>query len=254
MRSRNFISVVLLGGAFLTACSDAATSPEAEAPNVSAAVKRGEKFVKVAITSPTAPSISLGVGATAQITSKLYYNRGGTLKGAPYVAYSSSDPCVATVTSAYPSWGLVKGVKGGTVQIYAEAWGKADTITVTVEGSDDLDPSCGERRAAARRADESFGLPAGSYAVKAGEKLTKLVLFAPKAPVVAGQKVTLVAELWYSGGGKLLANRYVGFRSTAPSVASVATGGVVRGVAPSTANVIVRLGTMADTVPVTVVQ
>jgi len=254
MRSRNFISVALLSGAFLTACSDAATAPNAEAPAVSAAIRSGEKLVRVAITSPTATSISLGVGATAQLTSKMYYSRGGSLPGVPYVAYSSSDPCVATVTSAYPSWGRVKGVRGGTVQIYAEAWGKADTITVTVEGSGNLDPNCGERRKAARRADESFGNPAGSYSVRAGEKLTKLVLFAPKASVPAGRKVKLVAELWYSGGGKLLANRYVWFNSTAPATASVVRGGDVTGRTPGTANVIVHLGNMADTVPVTVVR
>jgi len=252
MRSRNFASIVLLGGAFLTACADSTTAPKDEAPDVNAAVRTGERLSRVVIRVPgsqtSSTSIRLRVGESIQLSSMLYYSRGGSLKGTPYVQWGTQNGCIATVTNTQSSRGKIRGTKAGTVRIIAEFAGKADTVNVTVQGSGNADPNCERRRATANKNDESNGTPARSYHVRAGEKLVKVVLFKPRGEVKVGKSLTLVAEFWYNRGGKLLGNRYIGFSSLNTQVATVERGGKVTPRSAGTAKMAIRLGQFADTV------
>lgn len=253
MRSRFLLPCALVGGSLLAACSnDVATSPTAEAAAVNASVSSGETFSRIGITNPSTTYYSMGVGAVKQMYATLYYSKGGTLAGVPYAAWMAVDPCIAKVTTAYPSWGKVTGVKSGTTLIIATAWGKADTVKVTVSGTGNLDPYCYTRLWTFNTSDVSFtGTPATSYSVKSGETLKKVVLFAPKYPIKVGQTIKLVSELWYSGGGKLNGVPYVNYTSTDGSVATIDyRTGYATGRKIGRTKIIVRMGTnMADTVP-----
>jgi len=244
-------SVVVLGSVLTVACGDTPTSVqplEVSAPSFG--VRSGETFSYIKLTDPTATLISMGVGASRQMAATLYYSAGGWLPSAPYASWMSMDNCVATVTNASPSWGLVKGIKAGTAKIIVSAWGKADTVTVEVTGTGDLDPGCADRQWQWDYTDVSFtGTPATSYYVASGEVLKKVVLFAPKDTLAVGYKKTLRAEMWYSKGGKLNGKGYVSFSTTDGAIATISSGGVVLGKAPGRVKVIARLGSYADTVP-----
>jgi hypothetical protein len=257
MNGRNMNKAVLktaavIGGLLVVGCSEspvAVERPTVGEPN--AAVKTGEAFEFIKIDNSS--SLSLAVGGTAKMAGTLHYSLGGTLPSSPYASWTSTDNCVATVSSAYPSWGTVKGVKSGTAKIIASAWGKADTVTVTVTGTGNLDAKCAENEWSWNYRDVSFtGSPAKSYGVKAGEKLKQVVLFAGPSPdytIAPGASVTLRSELWYNKGGKLNGRKYVSFSTTDGSVATVSNRGVVHGIAPGRVKVIARLGEFADTVP-----
>jgi hypothetical protein len=255
MRSRSLVPAMLVLVTAATACGDAATAPNAIGPSAtpSASVRTGETFRKIAITSPSVSALSLTTGTIKQMAGTLYYSLGGTLPSSPYAAWSSSDPCVATVTSAYPSWGKVTAVAPGTARIIASVWGKADTVTVTVTGTGTPSQACYDKLWYFNTSDVSFtGTPSTSYHVSAGETLKKVVLFAPKDTLTVSELRTLSSELWYSAGGKLNGVPYVNFTSTDAGVATVDfQKGVVTARAPGRTKLIVRLGTnMADTVPV----
>ena len=251
MRRAILSSVAVLSSVLSAACSDSPTSvAPLEVSGPSLGVTTGETFSHIALTDPAATSISLGVGATQQMAATLFYSQGGTLPSAPYGQWMSMDECVATVTNASPSWGLVKGVKAGTAKIIVSAWGKADTVSVSVTGTGDLDPTCAERQWQWDYSDVSFtGAPATSYAVGAGETLKQVVLFAPKDTLAVGTKKTLRAEMWYSKGGKLNGKGYVGFSTTDGSIATINSSGVVLAKAAGRVKVIARLGALADTGP-----
>jgi hypothetical protein len=258
MRHSILASVALLGTLGLAACEDnpmgVEQQPALAETGPSLAVSSGESFSYIKITNPSTATASLAPGGTLQMGGTLFYSAGGTLSSNPYAQWRSTDVCVATVTNAYPSWGLVKGLKSGTTKIIAEAWGKADTVTVTVSGTNYPSSSCYDAQWSWNYNDVSFtGTPSTSYGTAGGEALKKLVLFAGPKPdytiLVAG-KVTLRSELWYSLGGKLNGKGYVTFSVTDGSVASITSGGVVTGLKPGRTKVIARLGsTYADTVP-----
>ncbi len=75
---------------------------------------------------PSAPVVS--VGATATLTAFTLSDRGDTLPRRQ-VAWSSSDPAVATVD---PTTGVTTGVATGSTTITATAEGKTATLTLTV--------------------------------------------------------------------------------------------------------------------------
>ena len=156
------------------------------------------------------------------------------------------------MTTTSPSWGKVTGVKSGTTLLIATAFGKSDTVKVTVTGTGNLDSGCYTRLWTFNTNDVSFtGTPATSYSVRSGETLRKVVLFAPKTPAKVGYTKKLISELWYSSGGKLNGVPYVTFTSTDGSVASIDyRSGIATGRKIGRTKIIVRMGTsMADTVP-----
>lgn len=251
MRTRALIPLALLG-ASVAACADStAPEPTPSTPQIaSASVSTGETLSSVRITYPSGSSVTLGAGSSLQMRSMLYYSRGGTLNGVPYVQWSSSNPCVASVSSKYPSFGLVKGLRSGTTTIEARFAGKTDVVTVTVTGGSSS--GCSVPTASAP-GDPSNGTPSTRYGVRAGEKLVRLVVFNPKSAVRVGQTVRIATELWYSGGGKLNAQWYVRPYSTNNSVATM-SGTNLTGRSAGRAMVIAALGQFRDTAFVSVVR
>jgi hypothetical protein len=256
MRRFPLAAAVLFGSVLATACDEVPTAVDHSALSPSAAdlsVRSGETFSNVRITSPSNGSASLAVGGSQQMAAALFYSRGGRLPGAPYTQWRSADDCVATVTSASPSWGMVRGISAGTTQIIAEAWGRADTVTVRVTGAGNLDASCADRQWLWDYNDASFtATRIRRNTVQPGEVVRSLVLFAGPRPdytISRGGKVTLRAEMWYSRGGKLIANSFASFTSTDGSVATVTSTGVVTGRSSGRTKIIARLGQFADTVP-----
>jgi hypothetical protein len=259
MRNVTFASVLLLGSTLVAACNDSPTGADqpllADNTEPSLGVSAGETFTAIGITNPSSRTLSLSLGDSKQMSAMLRYNRGGTLAASPYASWRSSDNCVATVTSRSPSWGLVKGVRSGTALIIAEAWGKADTVVVSVSGSKRPDDSCYEAEWKFDLRDVSFtGAPltAAEYrreGPKAGERLTDLVLFAPKDPLKVGQSLVLSSELRYNRGGRLDGRKWVSFSVTDGAVARITRDGKVTAVGRGRTKVVARLGQYADTVP-----
>jgi hypothetical protein len=257
MRKATVAAVMVLGSALVAGCSDSPLGldePGLVPSDPSLAVSVGETFSHIKITTPSVKSVSMTVGGSRQMAATLYYSAGGTLAGVPYAHWRSTDPCVATVTSASPSWGLVRGVKSGTTKIIADSWYKADTVTVTVTGTGDLDPGCALRQWVWDWKDVSFtGTPASSYSVASGEKLVQVVLFAGPKPdwtIARGSTVTLRSEMWYDRGGKRNGRGSVTFASFDHSVATISSRGVVTGHAAGRTKIVARLGNLADTVPI----
>jgi hypothetical protein len=254
-----FVSVLcsaVLTGITVAACTDTPTGLDGLPPGStpSPAIAAGETFSHISITSPSTPTFSMEVASSRQMSATLHYSAGGTLASAPYAQWRSSDECIATVTNASPSWGLVRAVTAGTTRIIAEAWGRADTVTVTVTGSGNSDPGCYERQWIWDYEDVSFtGAPAKRYRVRAGEKVDRVVLFAAPRPdytLSVGRRITLRSELWYDQGGRLNGRGFVVFSTTDGSVATITPRGVVTALQPGRTKIIARLGSSyADTIP-----
>jgi hypothetical protein len=259
MRNVTIASVVLLGSVLAAACNESPVSTDTTllaGNQPSLGLSAGETFSSILITNPTTTTFALAPGGSKQMSATLKYSLGGTLAGVPYATWRSSDDCIATVTSASPSWGLVRGVASGTALIIAEAWGKADTVQVTVSGTAPLSQACLDAAWSWDYTDESFTeapLTGTQYKLagpKAGEKLTQVVLFAPKDSVPVAGTVQIASELRYDLGGKLNAKGYVVFSVLDGAVAKVGLTGKVTALAPGRTKVIARLGEFADTVPV----
>ena len=259
MTLRKLAPIVIVGGALLTACSDVSTAPMAEETvepgAVNAAIRSGETYKYIAIKDPSTTTYSMAVGASKQMLATLYYSLGGTLSSNPYATWYSVDPCVATVTTASPSWGMVKGVKAGTTMIIATAWGKSDTVTVSVTGTGNLDLTCETRLWTFNWSDVSFtGTPQGTYTKMptTGATISKVVTFGWKDTLTVGQTRDLKGELWYTDGTKLNAEsygaRYISTNGTVATVSSIS--GLVTAVAKGRTKIIQTLGSKADTVPV----
>jgi hypothetical protein len=257
MRKQLLAVCVLMASVLASACEEIPTGtsdPGLLDGHAQRAVSAGEAFTHIGITTPDTDALAMTVGETRPFSARLFYSAGGYLPSSPYAQWRSTDPCVATVTNTSPRWGVVTGLRAGTTRIIAEAWGSADTVTVTVSGDEDLDPGCDDRQWLWDYDDVSFTANyAKPYGVAPGEKLVRLVLFARPRPdytIATGQKSTLRSELWYDGGGKLNGKKWVQFRSTDASVAQVTSrGGTVTGVAPGRTKIIASLGQFSDTVP-----
>jgi uncharacterized protein YjdB len=259
MFARRSSMAVLAGGALLAACADSTTAPEATSPApVNAAIRTGETFKYIAITNPSTTTYAMTVGATKQMAGTLYYSLGGTLPSSPYATWYSVDPCVASVTSVSPSWGLVKGVKAGTTLIIATAFGKSDTVKVSVTGTGNLDLTCEARLWTFNWSDISFtGTPAPYYPYPkmpvAGATITKLVTFGWKDTLTVGMTRDLKSELRYTDGARLNAESYgARYLSTNGAVATVnSMTGLVTAVGRGRTKIIQNLGSSKkDTIPV----
>lgn len=267
MLKTSIAAIMALGSVLTTACSDNPMGVDAVSSGLAGAdigpstgpslgLSPGETFSFITIDDPAEASVSMTEGSTSQMLATLHYSLGGTLLGVPYANWRSSDNCVATVSSALPSWGLVTGVAAGTAHIIVESWGKSDTVSVTVAGPSAPSAACYENDWSWNYNDVSFtGTPRTpkKWSVGAGEKLVRVVLFAGPKPdytILRGAKTTLKSEMWYDRGGKTGGKGYVVFSVTEGSVASVNNLGVVTGLNPGRTKVIARLGTLADTVPI----
>jgi hypothetical protein len=256
MRKSILVSAVAFATALTAACNDSPLGIDQAAlqqPEASLSIQTGDTYSHITLTDPSAPTFGMAVGGSKQMSALLHYTSGATLASAPYAQWMSSNNCVASVTSANPSWGMVRGVKAGTARIIVSSWGKADTVTVTVTGTGDLDPGCEARQWSWDYSDVSFtGTPATSYGTSAGEVLRQVVLFASPRPTYTirrGATHTVRSELWYSRGGKLNGAGFVNFSTTDGSVATITNRGVVTGRGAGRVKVIARLGQFSDTVP-----
>jgi hypothetical protein len=247
MRSREG---ALVAAMFLlaAACTEPSTSPPARV-GANASVRTGEKLRRVVI---TAPGAELAVGGALPLSSRMFFSRGGEMPGAPYVRWASSNACIAAVASGAASGTELRGVRRGTVDVIASFAGKADTIRVTVTGDSSAAAEC-EARRSTRADDESDGQPSARLGVRAGERVTRVVLFNEPGMLMRGDSLLLTSELWFSGGGRLRGPPRVRFASLDAAVARVdERTGWVRGVGSGPARITVRFAALADTIEVRV--
>src|SRR5204863_7628143 len=157
-------------------------------------------------------SPSLRVGTTVALTATTLDSAGNTLTGRT-LTWSSSNGAVATVSGS----GVVTGAAVGTATITATSEGKGGSATITV-------PT----------------VPVATVTVAP-----------PSAGLNTGQTVQLSATTRDSAGN-VLAGRVVTWGSSAPSVATVTSAGLVTGVAAGTATMTAtsegKSGTSAITV------
>jgi uncharacterized protein YjdB len=137
--------------------------------------------------------ISVGVGATAQLTAELRDAAGTTLTNRK-VVWASKDPTMATVSDA----GVVTGVRAGAVQVAATAEGKSAVVDVTVNPK-----SVSTIRLS----------PAGD------------------AQLLVGQTRQMTAET-VASDGEVLTDRVVTWSSNSTTVASVSADGLITAVTP----------------------
>jgi len=168
--------------------------------------------VPVASVTVSPASPSLRVGTTVALTATTLDSAGNTLTGRT-LTWSSSNGAVATVSGS----GVVTGAAVGTATITATSEGKSGSATITVST-----------------------VPVATVTVAP-----------PSAGLNTGQTVQLSATTRDSLGN-VLAGRVVTWGSSAPSVATVTSGGLVTGVAAGTATMTAtsegKSGTSAITV------
>src|SRR6266571_2025277 len=152
------------------------------------------------------------LGVPASFTATLYDSAGGVLTGRS-VSWTSTNTGVATISGA----GVATSVALGSTSIIATSETKSDTATLTV-----------------------VNVPVAS------------VTIAPAtASIFVGQTQAFTATLRDSAGG-ILTGRVVTWSSTATTVATVNSSGVVTARAAGTASIIASSGGQSDTATVTV--
>jgi uncharacterized protein YjdB len=145
----------------------------------------------------TPPTSSVIVGNSVQLSAAVRDAAGNALDGR-LVGWSSSDDAVAIVSST----GRVTGLKVGTATITASSEGKSGTATITVTAA-----------------------PVASVQVSP-----------PNAELTVGQTTTLTAKTLDASGGEL-AGRAIAWSTSAGSVATVSSSGVVTAVGVGSATI-----------------
>jgi uncharacterized protein YjdB len=168
--------------------------------------------VAVASVSVTPGSASIPAGATTQLTATPRDGAGAPLSGR-VVTWGSSAPGVAVVSST----GLVTGVTPGSATISATSEGMSGSATITVTA-----------------------VPVATVTVSPAS-----------APLRVGATVQLTATP-RDAGGTALPGRQVDWTSSAPTVATVNSGGLVTAVAPGSATITATSETKAGTSAITV--
>ena len=166
----------------------------------------------VASVDVTPATATLGVGETRQLTATPRDGGGVPIAGRA-IEWVSESPGIATVSSS----GLVHAVAGGSATIRATADGKAGTALITVQNA-----------------------PVSGVTVLPGT-----------ASVPRNGTLQLTAEL-RDAGGSLLTGRAVTWSSSAPAIASVDAGGLVRGLALGTATITAASEGITGTATITV--
>lgn len=152
------------------------------------------------------------VGATQALTTQITDLQGNLLTGRP-VTFVSDAPAIATVNAS----GVVTAVSPGTARITATSEGKSGVATVQV-----------------------IPVPVAT------------VTLAPATATVltgATQQITATAR---SAGGVVLTGRTVTYTSGAPGIASVSASGVVTGLSPGVAIILVSIDGVTATATITV--
>jgi uncharacterized protein YjdB len=185
--SSGLVTSVAQGSATITATSE----------GQSAAASVTVTSVPVASLQISPASANVFVGQTLPLTATTKDSAGNTLTGRP-VAWASSNPSVATVSSS----GQVGGVTQGSVTITATSESKTATATINV-----------------------VIVPVASVQVAPAS-----------ASIGVGQTVQLAATPKDSAGSALT-GRAVTWTSSAPTVASVSASGLVTGGAAGTATI-----------------
>src|SRR2546430_7071981 len=212
--SSNTVVATVSGTGLLTGVATGTTTITATSggKNGTAAVTVTVAAVAAVSVSPGAPSVV--IGGTAQLTAVLRDANGNPLSGRT-VTWATSNGGVATVSAT----GLVTGVAVGGAMITATSEGKSGTATVTVT---------------------AVAVPVASVAVN------------PATPSLAvGGTVQLTATPQDSVGNSL-PGRTVTWASSASTVASVSTSGLVTGGVAGTATITATSEGKSGTATVTV--
>jgi hypothetical protein len=168
--------------------------------------------VAVASVALTAPTNTLTVGQTVQLSAATKDASGNVLTGHA-ISWSSSSTAIATVSTS----GLVTAVTTGTATIFASSEGKSGSVTITVNT-----------------------VP-----------VNLVTLTPPTSTVLVGQTLQLAA-VTTDAGGHTLTGRTITWTTAAPSVATVSTSGLVTAVAVGSANITATSEGKADTTAITV--
>jgi uncharacterized protein YjdB len=174
--------------------------------------------VKLSAITVTAAAASVEIGTTVALSAQGTYSDGSKADITALVAWSSSNPALATVSAT----GVATGVAAGAVSIKASLQGKEGAATITVTA-----PSA---------------------------TLASIAVSAPKASVDVGATLALVATGTYSDGSKKDITASATWASSLPANATVSAAGVVTGVkegsATITATAAGKQGSVALTVTV----
>jgi uncharacterized protein YjdB len=174
-------------------------------------------LIPVASVAVAPPTVSVQVGATAQLTATTHATDGNVLTGRS-VSWTSSAEDLAAVSQS----GVVTGMAAGSATITATSDGKSGTAVVTIT--------------------------AASPAAVATVAVT------PATPsVTVGQTVQLTATL-RDAAGNALTGRTVEWSSGNTAVASVSATGLVTGATAGTATITATSGGKSGTAQLTVTQ
>jgi uncharacterized protein YjdB len=172
----------------------------------------GQPQTAVATVSVSAPSTTLQIGQTLQLSATVRDASGATLPGR-MVAWSTSSEALATVSSS----GLVVGQSAGAATITATSEGKAGSVTLTVTP-----------------------VPVATVTVTPDDATVS---------VGASRQLTAAAK---DAAGNVLSGRTVAWTSSAASVAAVSATGLVTGVAGGSATITATIEGKQGTARVTV--
>ena len=202
----------------VTAIAAGTTLITATADGVSGSASVGVAPIPVASVAVAPSAGSIAVGATTQATATARDASGIVLTGRP-VAWSSSDPAVATVDG---STGIVTGVAAGTVQISATSEGKtgSSTLQVTAPAGNPGNP----------------GSPPPPPPPPPPSPVATVAVSLTSSNIVVGGSAQGTATT-KDASGNVLTGRTVTWTSSDPSIAAVSSSGLVSGVAAGTATI-----------------
>jgi uncharacterized protein YjdB len=197
----------------VTGVSPGSVAISATASGISGSALVSVRAVPVASVIVTPAVDSVVVGQSVQLSATTRDSAGVTLTGRS-VSWASSAPSIASVSST----GMVTGLLAGTVTVTANSEGKTGTAQIVV-----------------------------------GRVPVNSVQIIPSSATIAvGRTAALVAQL-FDASGAPLSGRTVSWLSNAPQIASVASDGVVSGVAVGVAQITADAEGKSATVTVAVV-
>jgi TolB protein len=150
------------------------------------------------------------VGYTLQLVAEIWDTTDAIIQLPRPIVWRSSDPTVATVTPYYSRTAIVTGVRAGSVKISATVEGKSDTAIVTIG--------------------------------KVGS-----VVVTPESATVAVHGTIQLSVTLLDLQGRILSGGPITWRSTEPTVATVDSTGMVRGVGTGATSVIAASERVSDT-------